>query len=72
MVRQVNELMKRKSDLQNLTYLGFEEYLIQLCNYGYGKNYGHVPIGQQIRLFINQLKKMTNLRGGNIDIFENP
>ena len=35
--RLINENMKRKNDLQNLTYLGFEEYIFQACNYGYSK-----------------------------------
>lgn len=65
--------MKRRNDLQNLTYLGFEEYIFQICSYGYGKNeYPHVPPGQKIRLFIKQLKDITTKNGGNIDLFENP
>lgn len=62
--------MKRRNDLQNLTYLGFEEYIFQMCNYGYGKSgFAHCPPGQKIRMFIKQLRDMTAQRGGNIDLF---
>lgn len=65
--------MKRKSDLQYLTYLGFEEYIVQLCHYGYGKQgFDHVPPGQKLMMMIRQLKKVTGEKGGNIDLFENP
>jgi hypothetical protein len=65
--------MKRKNDLQNLTYLGFEEYILQMCNYGFGKiGYSHVPPGQKLRIFIRRLKKVTAKNGGNTDLFENP
>lgn len=66
----INDAMKRKNDLQNLTYLGFEEYIFQLCNYGYGKTgYSHLPPGQKVRLFIQQLKHVTAQKGGNVDLF---
>lgn len=53
--------MKRKTDLQNLTYLGFEEYIFQSCAFGYGKNgYDHLPPGKKLMTFINQLKKITH------------
>ena len=65
--------MKRKNDLQNLTYLGFEEYIFQMCNYGYNKSgYAHVPPGQKILMMINQIKETTLKKGGNIELFENP
>ena len=52
--------MKRKNDLQNLTYLGFEEYIMQVCNYGYSKiGFSHLTPGQKVNIFINQLKKIT-------------
>ena len=65
--------MKRKNDVQHLTYLGFEEYILQLCIHGYGKmGYSHLPPGQQIRMFISSLKTSTSQKGGNVDIFEHP
>lgn len=62
--------MKRKNDLQNLTYLGFEEYIFQMCNYGFNKSgYAHIPSGQKIQMMIQQIKTVTENRGGNIDLF---
>ena len=59
-MRLINENMKRKNDLQNLTYLGFEEYIMQVCNYGYSKiGFSHLTPGQKVNIFINQLKKIT-------------
>ena len=63
----INENMKRKNDLQNLTYLGFEEYLFQICNFGYNKlGYEHIPPGQKLMMFIRQLKHITGEKGGNV------
>ncbi len=59
--------MKRKNDLQNLTYLGFEEYILQVCNYGYSKiGFSHLTPGQKLIMFIQQLKLVTTEKGGNI------
>ena len=72
-VRLINEHTKRKTDTQNLTYLGFEEYLFQASNYGYSKiGFASLSPGQRLILFINQLKKVTAEKGGSIELFENP
>ena len=69
-VRLINENMRRKNDLQHLTYLGFEEYIFQMCSYGYNKSgFSHLPAGQKIRMFVDQLKNVTHSRGGNIELF---
>jgi len=40
---------------------------------GYGKaGYAHIPPGQQLLKFVEQLKKITKEKSGNVDIFENP
>ena len=71
--RLINENMKRKNDLQNLTYLGFEEYLFQACNYGYSKiGFAHLTPGQRMLMFIHKLKQVTGEKGGNVELFENP
>ena len=66
----INENMKRKTDNQNLTYLGFEEYIFQAFNYGYSKiGFAHLSPGQRIMLFLNQLKNVTAEKGGNVELF---
>lgn len=45
--------MKRKNDSQNLTYLGFEEYLLQLSYFAYSRvGYSHIPPARQLALFL--------------------
>ena len=45
--------MKRKNDIQNLTYIGFEEFIIQSAIIGYSKTgYGHLSPGNQLLLLI--------------------
>mgnify|MGYP006869347551 CR=1 FL=1 len=52
-IKLINDNMKRKNDPQALTYPGFEEYIMQLCSYGYKKfMYGHIPVGRQVILLI--------------------
>lgn len=52
-IRKVNEAMKRKFDPQNLTYLGFEEYLLQLSCFAYARlGYPHIPPARQLGLFL--------------------
>ena len=44
-----------------------------MCNYGYNKSgFSHLPAGQKIRMFVSQLKNVTQQRGGNIELFDNP
>lgn len=53
LIRKVNEAMKRKHDSQNLTYLGFEEYLLQLSCFAYSRaGYSHIPPARQLALFL--------------------
>lgn len=59
--------MKRKNDLQNLTYLGFEEYIVQYCIYSYNKiGLSSLSPGQKVTKFIEKLKQRTSQKGGNI------
>lgn len=59
-IRLVNDNMKRKNDLQNLTYLGFEEYIVQFCISAYDKlGMTNLSPGQKVSKFINQLKLVT-------------
>ncbi len=52
--------MKRKNDLQNLTYLGFEEYIVQFCIVAYDKlGMTSLSPGQKVSKLINQLKCVT-------------
>jgi hypothetical protein len=72
-VRLVNESLKRKSDIQFLTYNGFEDFILQSAIIGYSKQgFSHLPPGQQLLLFIEQLKKITKEKSGSIEIFDNP
>ena len=65
--------MKRKNDIQFLTYEGFQEYLLQVSMAGYGRTgYGHLPPGKILQLFVDQLKKITKDKSGSVEIFENP
>lgn len=60
MIRMINENMKRKNDLQNLTYLGFEEYIVQFCIYAYERlGMTSLSPGQKVSKLINQLKSVT-------------
>ena len=62
--------MKRKTDNQNLTYLGFQQYIFQASNYGYSKiGYANLSPGQRLGLFLNQLKKVTGQKGGSVELF---
>ena len=65
--------MKRKNDLENLTYLGFEEYIVQFCIFAYNKiGVSYLSPGQKILRLIHQFKSITEEKGGNIDMFSNP
>jgi hypothetical protein len=65
--------MKRKHDPQNLTYLGFEDYLLQLSCYAYSRlGYAHIPPARQLALFLEQVRAVTASKGSNTDIFDNP
>ena len=65
--------MKRKHDLQNLSYLGFEEYIVQFCIYAYNKiGASSLSPGQKVARLICQLKKVTEEKGGNVEMFANP
>lgn len=53
LMKLINDNMKRKNDPQTLTYPGFEEYIMQVCSYGYSKSkYPHIPVGRQVILLI--------------------
>ena len=66
-IKLINDNMKRKNDPQTLTFPGFEEYIMQLCSYGFNKyKYPHIPVGRQVILLIEQLKRVTKLKGGSI------
>lgn len=72
-VRLINDNLKRKNDIQCLTYSGFEDFILQSAIIGYSKQgYSHIPPGQQLLLFIEQLKKITKEKSGSIEIFDNP
>ena len=72
-VKKINESMKRKNDLQNLTFQGFEEFIIQMCHYAYGKaGFIHIPPSQQILKFIEQIRSVTASKGGSTIIFDSP
>ena len=44
-----------------------------MCHYGYSKSgYEHLPTGQKIRMFVSQLRSVTQERGGNVELFDNP
>ena len=65
--------MKRRSDVQNLIYVGFEEFILQVAVIGYSRQgYPHLPPGQHLRLFLEQLKKVTREKSGSTEIFDNP
>lgn len=65
--------MKRKNDWQNLTYLGFEEYIVQFSYYSYNKlGFTTFSPGQKVRKLIIQFQEITQKKGGNIDMFINP
>lgn len=52
--------MKRKHDLQNLTFLGFEQYIIQFCIFAYNKiGISNLSPGQKVNKLIQQFKKVT-------------
>lgn len=65
--------MNRKNDLQNLTYLGFEWYIIQFCIIGYARlGMTALSPGQKLGKFLTQMREVTKGKGGNIEIFTNP
>lgn len=65
-VKKINESMKRKNDLQNLTYLGFEEFIIQICHYIYGKSgFVHLPPSQHLMKFLELVRSVTAAKGGS-------
>lgn len=73
MVKKVNQMMKRKNDLQNLTYLGFEQYLLQICHFGYNRyGYSHLPPALHLKMFIDQIRGVTGSRGGSTEMFDSP
>ena len=52
--------MKRKNDIQFLTYEGFEDFLLQVAVIGFGKmGYSHLPPGRLLQMFVDKLKKVT-------------
>jgi hypothetical protein len=58
--------MKRKHDPQNLTYLGFEDYLLQLSCFAYSRlGYCHVPPARQLALLLDQIRSITGSKGGS-------
>lgn len=62
--------MKRRNDIQNLTYLGFEQYIIQMCYHGFKKKgFSSLTPGQKILELITHIKNSTFKKGGNIDMF---
>ena len=72
-VRLINENLKRKNDIQNLNYNGFEEFILQSAILGYSKaGHGHLSPGNQLLLLIEQLKKITKEKAGSVQIFDNP
>lgn len=59
-VRLINEQMKRKNDIQFLTYEGFEDFLLQVAVIGFGKmGFSHLPPGRLLQMFVDKLKKVT-------------
>jgi hypothetical protein len=65
--------MKRRTDPQNLTYQGFEAYLLQLSHFAYSRlGYSHVPPARQLGIFLEQIRSISGSRGANTDIFVNP
>ena len=65
--------MKRRNDLQNLTFAGFEDFILQVVVLGYARmGYAHLPPAQQLRMLLEQLKKVTKEKSGSIEIFDNP
>lgn len=73
--RLINEKQGKHNDLLNLSYLGFEEFVVQFCLYLYNKpeeGYYHSPPVRHLRQFVLQLKKTTQERNGSTDLFDNP
>ena len=59
-VRLINEQMKRKNDIQFLTYEGFEDFLLQVAVIGFGKmGFSHLPPGRLLQMLVDKLKKVT-------------
>ena len=59
--------MKRKNDIQNMIYSGFEEFILQMVVLSYSRQgYSHIPPGQQLRMFLDQLKKVTKEKSGSV------
>jgi hypothetical protein len=60
MIKLVNEHSGRRNDLHNLTYTGFEEYIVQICSFGYSRlGYTSASPGHKIHLLISHLKNIT-------------
>lgn len=56
-VKGVNDVMNRKNDLQNLTFLGFEQYIIQYCIIAYDQlGMTALSPGQKVGKFLTQMK----------------
>lgn len=72
-VRKINEASRRKHDPHNLTYSGFEEYLMQISVLLYGRQgYPHLPPSRQLAQLIDQLRTVTANGGGSTDMFDHP
>lgn len=74
-MRLINEKQNRHNDLLNLTYLGFEDFILQMCVYLYNKpqeGLYHSPPVRHLKQFLEQLKTTTQQRNGSIDLFESP
>lgn len=72
-VRKINENQSHRQDLHSLTYVGFEEFLLQASHLGYGKNgYGHLSPASMIKMLLEQMKVLTGLRGFPTAIFSCP
>ncbi len=73
MVRKINEASRRKHDPHNLTFAGFEEYLLQLSVLLYGRQgYPHLPPSRQLALLLQHLRTVTAGSGSSTDIFDHP
>lgn len=52
-MRLINEQMKRKNDIQYLSYEGFEDFILQAAVLGYSKGgYAHLPPGKMLSMFV--------------------
>lgn len=55
-----------------MTYLGFEEYILQYCYIAFGKQYPQNPPGRQILHLVEHLRSITGAKGGSTDMFDSP